>query len=147
MLALLLHAGAEAFAIPAADVLEVVPRVALLPLAGAPDWIAGMMRLRGAIVPVVDLVQRVRGRPASAALSTRIVVVRCGHGRSLGILAERVTTTAPVTEDDAYRGLALPGAPYLGVVAIAEDAMVQVLRPRALLPPEVEDTLFAEVPA
>jgi chemotaxis-related protein WspB len=125
MLALLLHAGGDAFAIPAADVLEVVPRVALLPLAGAPDWIAGMMRLRGAIVPVVDRVQR-------------------GHGRSLGILAERVTTTAPVAEDDAYRGLALPGAPYLGVVAIAEDTMVQVLRPRALLPPEVEETLFAE---
>lgn len=147
MLALLLHAGDDAFAIPATDVVEVVPRVALLPLAGAPDWMAGMMRLRGAIVPVVDLVRRVRGRPASDALSTRIVVVRCGEGRSLGILAERITMTAPVAEGDAYRGLALPGAPYLGVVAVAEDAttrMVQVLRPRALLPPELEETLFAE---
>jgi purine-binding chemotaxis protein CheW len=63
-------------AVDASAVVEVVAAVATRPLPGQPAYLAGVIDLRGTVVPVVDL--RVRfGRPARPMeLSDRLVVAR-----------------------------------------------------------------------
>ena len=61
MLALTFAAGGDRLALDIRRVAEVVPRVRLAPLAGAPAWLAGTFVYRGQVVPVIDL-HRLRQR-------------------------------------------------------------------------------------
>lgn len=147
MLVVLFQANQQAYALPSIDVLEVIPRIHLRPVHHAPPWLAGLGNLRGAVVPVVDLGARLGDRPASPALSTRIALVRPGGPRPLlGLLAEQMIGTATLASADARRALAIPGAPFLGEVGLADGRLVQLLRPQHLLTPEVESLLFPEDP-
>ena len=76
MLFLLFCLGADRYAIEAAQVSEVLPLITIKALPQAPPGVAGVINLRGAPVPVIDLSALALGRSASPWLSTRIVVVR-----------------------------------------------------------------------
>ncbi len=146
MLVVLFQATQQSYGLPATEVLEVIPRVSLRSVAGAPFWLAGLGNVRGQIVPVVDLAARLAERPAAAALSSRIALVRrAGPGSPLvGLLAERMTGTAQVAAQQAFRTLTLPHAPYLGEVFLEDGRMIQLIRPNDLLGEDIEHLLFGE---
>jgi chemotaxis-related protein WspB len=138
MLVLVFRIGDQRFGLDAADVLEVVPAVPLRPVPQAPDWIAGLLRHRDGIVPVVDLARLVRGRAAAAALSTRIIVLRRAAdvaAARIGLLAEGVTATARFDPDRLRSaGLRAPEAPWLGPLALDDGAPLQLVRWTDLVP-------------
>ena len=55
MLGLVFQVGPDKVAVDVRRVREVVPRVRLTAVHGAPPWIAGVFVYRGRVVPVVDL--------------------------------------------------------------------------------------------
>ena len=55
MLLLVFRVAGDAYAVEAARVVEVVPRVELRALPHAPEALAGLFRYRGRMVPVIDL--------------------------------------------------------------------------------------------
>ncbi len=71
--------GSEVLAIPIEYVREILEVTRLTPLPRTPDFVRGVMNLRGAVVPVIDLAARL-GMPASV-LGRRscIVVVESSH--------------------------------------------------------------------
>jgi purine-binding chemotaxis protein CheW len=73
------------------------------PIPGTPDFILGVINLRGAIVPVVDLRRRF-GMPASEfGPTTVVIVVRVtteGHERILGLVVDAVSDVRSVTEQE-----------------------------------------------
>jgi len=176
MLVLLLRIGDRRFGLDARDVVEVVPAVPLLPVAQAPDWIAGLLRHRDGVAPVVDLARLVRGTPATPRLSTRIVLLRrapsappppspapplegdakrleCGGPRRSGsdeplvaLLAEGVTEMLHLDES-RLRDAGLRGAPWLGPVALDDGDVIQLVRWLDLVPPEQRAALLAEAEA
>ena len=81
MLYLLLHAGPERLAVPAAGVVEVLPAVERHPAGGREVIVR-----RGAVVPVLDLCRQVGGAACPHTLHARLVVV----AGPLGLLVERV---------------------------------------------------------
>jgi len=141
MLVLLLRIGDQRFGLDARDVLEIVPCVPLLPVPAAPDWIAGLLRHRDGVAPVVDLGRLVRGTPVVRALSTRIIVLRrgaAGDDARIGLLAEGVTETTRI--DDARlraAGLRAPDAPWLGPIALDAGGPVQLVRWTDLVPADL----------
>jgi chemotaxis-related protein WspB len=130
MLFLVFQVGAHRYAIDASQIAEVLPLVAITPIARAPQEVAGVLVYRGAPVPVVDLTQLLEGRPAEARLSTRVVIVPYttgkGEKRLLGLIAEKATETI---RRDALEfvdsGVVNAHAPYLGSVAPDTRGMVQ----------------------
>lgn len=80
-----LRVGEQRYALPSAQVVEVVPAVALRPVPGTPASVAGLLAYRGQVVPVVDL-PRLFGRGAAPErLSTRIAVCDLeGAGDTVG---------------------------------------------------------------
>jgi chemotaxis-related protein WspB len=141
------RAGNQAFALLAIDVVEVVPRVPIRPIALGPAWVAGVARLRGSVVPVIDFVARISGEPAADRMSTRIAIVAPvvrGSGRSVGLLVERLTGTSRIDPSGTFGTLAIPDAPFLGEVVLDGADPVQLVRPGYLIPRDVEDVLFAE---
>lgn len=146
MLVLLLRIGDQRFGLDAGDVLAVVPCVPLLPVPGAPEWIAGLLHHRDGIAPVVDLVRLVGGRPAAALLSTRIVILRCddGSGGLIGLRAEGVTETVRVEESRLRAsGVRAPGAPWLGPIALDAGGPLQLVRWTDLVPAALRAAILA----
>jgi purine-binding chemotaxis protein CheW len=79
-------AGSE-YALAASDVLQMETYSGATRVPGAPEYVAGLIQIRGRVVPVVDL--RVRfGMPAAeSTLDSRVVVVQ-RESRVVALLAD-----------------------------------------------------------
>ena len=149
MVSLLFEVDGQRYGLDISHVLKVLPFVRLRRLPRAPDYVAGVFRYRGVMVPVIDLSQVIKGRPVDALLSTRIILVRyparSGEDRVLGLLAEKATDSLDerMTEPQAS-GVAVPEAPYLGGLSVAGGSIIQYLKVERLLPDELRERLFIE---
>jgi chemotaxis-related protein WspB len=124
--------------VPVHQIVEVVPLVKLRRLAHAPEAIAGVLRYRDRLVPVIDLSQILRHQPSQNHLSTRIVLVNSTLGGALpepavvGLIAERVVETGNYAIDlSAQAGGAQVS--YLGPILVEDQSMIQCLDSEALL--------------
>jgi chemotaxis-related protein WspB len=142
--------GQERYALEAARVIEVIPRLPLRPQPGAPRFVAGLLNFRGQVVPVLDLGILAADIPCVEQLSTRIILIqyrlKSGGQKLLGLIAEAVTDAVKRAQDQ-FMTIAAGQAPYLGRIALDEGCMVQCVVPERLLPQDVEQLLFDEPPA
>lgn len=101
MLVLLFQIQDARFAIPARDLVEVLPLVKLDLIAGSGSHVRGLCRHRGTSVVILDLARYLGHEGARREISTRIVIVGAGEGAArLGFLAERATETQVCEEND-----------------------------------------------
>ncbi len=163
MIFLLFNIGQDRYALEAARVVEVLPRVELKKVPCTPVGIAGVLDYYGSPVPVVDLSAMALGIPAKESMSTRLLVVRyCGATpgtgeHRLGILAEMATETIRLNPEDFVEpGVsAAPDAPYLGpvarltssanVAAHSQCRIIQRVEVEKLLSPETRERLWQQV--
>lgn len=139
MLMLLFYVGENLYALDSAQVVEVIPRVDLRKIHHVPDYVAGMFKYRGAIVPVIDLCHLIQGKPSRSYLSTRIIMVnytgKDNIKRYVGLMAERVTETLNKPDNDVVDASnQLNEAPgYLGEMLMDDKGMIQRIRLEYLL--------------
>jgi chemotaxis-related protein WspB len=141
--------GPQAYAINTRALAEIIPSVSLRALPQAPAWAAGLLNLRGATVPVIDLCQMMLQRRAPAVLSTRIMIVHYPSFENplhlLGLLAENVTEMQQLSDENPdTTGITLTQAPYLGGIKKTGNGTVQLIDVAQLLPDDVKQSLFAE---
>jgi purine-binding chemotaxis protein CheW len=79
--------GTASYAIPAAQVLHLETYETATPVPGAPSYVAGLVQVRGRLVPVVDLRARFGLPPLERTLDHRVVVVQSGT-RVAGLLVD-----------------------------------------------------------
>ena len=147
MLALSFHIDSEHYAVPVTQIVEVLPLTSLKTIPQAPDYIAGLLDYRGDPVPVVDLCALISGNKHHKVLTTRIILINyqqhSNTPRLLGLIAERVTETLQIAEDEFKQsGVTLEQAPYLGPVTKQHEAVVQFIHADALLTEEVHKILY-----
>jgi chemotaxis-related protein WspB len=146
MLALTFTAGGDRLALDIRRVAEVVPRVRLAPLAGAPAWLAGTFVYRGQVVPVIDLHRLAGGGECPELLSSRIILVPVG-GRLLGLLAARVADLREIEPPAGAASLVAEGRADLGPAVADGGGVLRLLDPDRLLPDDARRLLAAEAPA
>lgn len=132
---LLFELAGQRYAVPVAQVREVLPRVALAPVPEAPVGLAGLLRLRGGHLPVVDLRERLGLPRAAPRLSQRIVVLLLGSS-AVGALTDAVEGLALLdrTADDGLA--ARPGRLVQGTFE-TPSGVVMLLDTAAAVGPEV----------
>ena len=138
MLVLTFQVGKEAFALDIRRVREVVPRVRLRPVSGAPGWLAGLFVYRGQAVPVLDLHRLAGAGECPPHLSSRIILVPHGGPDGteglLGLLATQVADIREVSADARpLAGLAGESGPDLGSVVADGTGLLRLLDPDKLL--------------
>ncbi|MBV6287199.1 chemotaxis protein CheW [Pseudomonas aegrilactucae] len=145
---LVFRIGGERFALDTHEVVEVLPRLPLKPIAHTPEWVAGVLAHRGALVPVIDVGALSFGKPAPLRTSTRLVLVhyRVAHKDApqlLGLILEQASDTLRCNPAD-FRpyGVDNRQAPYLGPVREDEQGLMQWLSVPHLLSDEVRALLF-----
>jgi purine-binding chemotaxis protein CheW len=79
-------AGTE-YAIPASEVLQMESFAGATPVPGAPAHVAGLVQVRGRVVPVVDARARFGLPPGERTLDSRVVVGQLG-ARTVGLLVD-----------------------------------------------------------
>jgi purine-binding chemotaxis protein CheW len=72
--------GSDVLAVPINEVREILQVTRLTPLPRTPDFVRGVMNLRGSVVPVIDLSARLGGSPTNIGRRSCIVVVESAMG-------------------------------------------------------------------
>jgi chemotaxis-related protein WspB len=129
------------------QVVTLMPIVMVQAVSATPDYFPGNINFRGKSVPVIDIVQLLKGRAARQRLSTRIIVITMnsseGKRNKVGLLVEKVIGL--VNLDDAYFTLhtdELQGCACLDAVANDEDGELYRVCSEKLLPsPELDVVL------
>jgi len=112
---LLFLLGEEAFALEISSVREIIQQGHMTPVPLMPNFVRGVINLRGAVVPVIDLHARF-GRPAATLGKKTCIVIfdslRGGERVELGLLVDAVSgsSTSPPPRSSRRRTSAAPSA-------------------------------------
>jgi purine-binding chemotaxis protein CheW len=89
----------DLYAVDIMRIKEIIRPQKLTPLPQSPAFVDGIINLRGAVIPVVDLRKRFDMPPRDLTISTRLLIVRLS-GQTLGLVVDDVTevVTIPVTD-------------------------------------------------
>jgi purine-binding chemotaxis protein CheW len=138
---LIFEVAGRRYGLPARDVRELVRAVAIVALPLAPQWIEGVVNLRGRIVPVIDLRARL-GLPAKAIeLTDQFVVAQYREF----LVALRIDRSDDLMRSDARSVAEAPATdrsgPSADAVAKLSDGLAPILDLCALLSGEEWEAL------
>lgn len=121
------HLMDEEFGIPILDVREIIRMPEITPVPQAPNFVEGVINLRGQILPVVDLRKRFGLAPSDQSDSTRVIVVEIGSS-ALGLIVDAVNEVTRIPEDTVSPPPQLVansiGSEYLKGIAHYESRMI-----------------------
>lgn len=110
--------GRHECAIDIMRVKEIVNPIPITPLPKSPDFLEGVIELRGAIIPMVDMRKRFDMEVSGARKSTKYIIVSC-DGRILGLVVDSVTDVLRIPLDKIHRPPAILGQqsaqPFIGM--------------------------------
>jgi purine-binding chemotaxis protein CheW len=135
--------GAEEYGVDIMTVKEIRGWVDTTSLPRAPEYVRGVINLRGAIVPIYDLRTRF-GLGVTETTRTHVVIIVTVGSRVAGLLVDTVSDILTVTTGDIRPVPDLDGAAdnafLCGLVAL-DERMVTLIAIDKLLPSEVTEAL------
>ncbi len=145
------NVGNELYAVEIIMVREIKGWIPTTNLPNSPDYMRGVINLRGVIVPVFDLRTRFQRGETDPDKNHVVIIVRLDE-RTIGILVDAVSDILTIAKEDV---LAVPDqdvnpeyAFMEGLVAV-DEKMVAIIKPRLLfdmeLIPDMDAKPTAEV--
>lgn len=116
----------EPYAAPVALIREILKPPPMTPVPRAPHSVLGIISVRGQIVTVLDLRQRLRLRETPATPRTRILLVEASTGEILGLYVDEVLQVHRLAETEIERAaIALGGDVAEHIAGIARPVKAQ----------------------
>jgi purine-binding chemotaxis protein CheW len=128
--------GAQEFCVDIMAVREIRGWTEATPLPRAPDYIRGMINLRGTVFPVVDMSARF-GLPRNDLATRRVIIVVWIGTKLVGLLVDAVCDIIAVTETELQPTSELAGETirtFVSAVLMVEDRMVCLIALNYLVP-------------
>ncbi len=119
----------EEYGIDIMSVLEIKGWTETTRLPNQPDYLRGVLNLRGAIVPIIDLRHRFGGGHTEAS-SINVVIIVSIQGRYIGILVDAVSDILTVSKSDIQEVPNVDGTArenFLSGLVTLNDRMVAIL--------------------
>lgn len=110
------------YAVPLERVVEVLPRLWLTPLPGAPPHVAGAFAYRGRAAVALDLRSRLGHPPRKERLTDHFVVTR-GDARPIAVIVDGVLGVRALDAADV-RPAPMPSSVVAGVVALHDGLLL-----------------------
>ena len=131
--------GADVFCLPVTHVREIRAWSHPTPLPGVDRAVAGVINLRGLVLPVIDPAVRL-GLSAPPDRTRPVIIVIEAAGRQAGLIADQVMDILSVPTETIDATPSLAGGPavaahsiYLAAVALHEGQLLRILLPSRLL--------------
>lgn len=119
--------GDEIYGIEILKVQEIKGWEGATPLPNSPDYIRGIMNLRGAIVPILDLRRRF-SMPEVAFTAYTVVVVVHVCGRTIGMIVDSVSDVVNFQSEDVRNapdfGASIDTAFIQGLIPLDEEMII-----------------------
>lgn len=90
--------GKEEFAVPILQIQEINRLVDVTRVPDSPDFVEGVINLRGKVIPIIDLRKRFRLHQSELGKYARIVVVNM-DGRMVGLIVDSVSEVLRLPND------------------------------------------------
>lgn len=106
------------------------------PMPHAPEYMRGVINLRGTVLPVMDLARRLN-LPSRETTDRNVIIVVKLNGTLTGLLVDAVSDIVAMTEDDLQAPPDMASDPTMSVVralTVIEDRMIRVLDLTAVVP-------------
>jgi purine-binding chemotaxis protein CheW len=122
--------GDEEYALPIADVHEIIRYTEPRSVASSVGWVRGVISLRGKIVPVYDLAARLGQGADETSREQKIVIVETGIAMA-GVIVDDVAEVLTIEDDQLER---VPSADDASIdfIAKVDDRLVVLLNPAGL---------------
>ena len=123
------HIGAEEYGVDISQIQEIIRMVEVTRVPRTPDFMDGVINLRGQLIPIVDLRTRFGMERVAPTKATRIIVTDIGTKR-VGIVVDSATevVTIPIESiEEPPEMIAGVGADYLQGVGKIGDRLVILL--------------------
>lgn len=131
----LFRVGDGEYAVPADRVMVMESFEGATRVPGTPPWVAGLVQIRGEVVPVVDLRARFGLPPGERSLDNRVVVVKEAD-RSVGLLVDSAREVLPISREsfrDPPEPVALGADRFVKSVAKAGDRLLMLIDSRRVV--------------
>lgn len=89
----------QTYGVDIARVYEIIRVESITMVPKAPKFVEGVIKLRGSIIPIIDLRKRFGMKPAESTANSRIMVVEMG-GTTVGMIVDAVTEVFRVSQSD-----------------------------------------------
>ena len=144
MQAIAFRAADMRFALPIAQVVQVLPDCVPRPAPLAPAAVTGLIRFGRALLPVVDLGLLLGSGPVAMRRATRLIVVRVAHlpQRMFALRAEEVLDLIDI--GDKVGGLPQTRHRWLGGHILNDAEAPQLVSAGALLPDALQALYVAD---
>ena len=90
--------GEQEFCVDIMAVREIRGWAPVTPLPHSPSFLRGVLNLRGAVLPIVDLAARL-GLPASDPTARHVIIVAQVNGQVIGLLVDAVSDILTIGDD------------------------------------------------
>jgi purine-binding chemotaxis protein CheW len=116
----------QSFALPLRSVVKVIQAIEVRYLPKAPDIIAGIINIKGLILPVADIRKRFGLAVHEIGPDDQIIIADTGK-RKIAITVDNVNSVRNLTPDQLFAGKdTLPFAEHLSGVAKVDDGLVLI---------------------
>lgn len=95
--------GGETYAIPILGIREIIQYGSVTSVPCVPDFIRGVMNLRGAVVPVIDLGARFGNGASALARRSCIVIIEVANGdeqQNVGVMVDAVNAVLEIADNE-----------------------------------------------
>jgi len=136
--------GKEEFGVDILKVQEINRMLQITDMPNSPDFVEGIVNLRGRIIPVIDLKKRLKMKEKEYDNSTRIIVVELA-GKTIGFIVDEVSEVLRIESNiteappDMVAGI---NSDYITAVAKLEDRLLILLDLNKVLTQEEEKVLI-----
>jgi len=132
MQAVIFRLHVDEYGLDVTAVTEVVRMVALTTLPDAPAWMAGVVNLRGHVIPVMDLRRRLHLPEQAPDRNTPILIVQAGEQR-FGVIVDAVVEVLELPAA-SIEAITAPTFPQLAVQQLVHlgQRMILLLDPSRL---------------
>jgi purine-binding chemotaxis protein CheW len=134
----------EEFGIGLDRIFEIIKPQKATPLPGVPNYISGVINLRGAVLPLMDMRKRLNVKPVPK--KEKIIIVKM-HGEKIGLLVDSVKEILNIEEEQIapppsiFKGLK---PEYLKGIGKMSERLIIILNLDILLTSE-EITLIGDI--
>ncbi len=119
----------EGYGVDIGSVREIIRMQEITKVPSAPDFVEGVINLRGRVIPVIDLRKRFGFEVTEMTKDTRIVVVDIG-GQDIGVVVDAVTEVLRLSADKvepASSVITTVDSEYLLGIAKLEERLIILL--------------------
>lgn len=120
----------EEFALDIMKVIEIIRLKEITEVPTAPDFIEGVINLRGKIIPIIDLRKRFNVTVEERDKKYRIIIVELSKTQNVGIIVDEVTKVISVTDEQLLsvpQTVSQAGAKYIESIIKMDDRIIILL--------------------